>query len=249
MARKAICFLTMVFLIFLFCCSKDNHVHNSPSGLGYHAMAYDSESRRVILYAGQLDSLLGSWTMPVNLGKNINTENREFSPSVSPDGKYLFFVRDFGGEKGDIYWVDAKIIEELKKEELNREDGMNKITSILYVETIESCLGFWVDGLGFEKTAEVKDRDSLGFVILTSGKVEVMLQTYRSLEKDIPGIVDSLRGSPSVLYIDVDDINEIERRLKGFEVVVPRRKTFYGADEIYFRSPGGHIIGFSQHSS
>ena len=56
-----------------------------------------------------------SWTMPVNLGKNINTENREFSPNVSPDGKYLFFVRDFGGEKGDIYWVDAKIIEELKK--------------------------------------------------------------------------------------------------------------------------------------
>jgi len=56
-----------------------------------------------------------SWTMPVNLGKNINTENREFSPSVSPDGKFLFFVRDFGGENGDIYWVDTEIIEDFKK--------------------------------------------------------------------------------------------------------------------------------------
>jgi glyoxylase-like metal-dependent hydrolase (beta-lactamase superfamily II) len=55
------------------------------------------------------------WTTPVNLGKNINTEHREFSPNVSPDGKYLFFVRDFGGENGDIYWVDAKIIKELRE--------------------------------------------------------------------------------------------------------------------------------------
>ncbi len=53
--------------------------------------------------------------MPVNLGININTENRDFSPNVSPDGKYLFFVRDFGGKEGNIYCVDAKIIEELQE--------------------------------------------------------------------------------------------------------------------------------------
>lgn len=132
---------------------------------------------------------------------------------------------------------------------INKEVGMNKITSVLYVETIESCLKFWVDALGFEKTAEVKLGESLGFVILTSGKVEVMLQTYASLQEDIPDIVDDLRSASSVLYIEVDDIGEIEHILKGFEVIVPRRKTFYGADEIYFRSPGGHIVGFAQHGS
>lgn len=132
---------------------------------------------------------------------------------------------------------------------LAKEVCVNKITSILYVENIESCLKFWVDSLGFVKTAEVKDGKSLGFVILASGKVEVMLQTYASLQEDIPDIVNELRGSHSVLYIEVDDAGEIERRLEGFRVVVPRRKTFYGADEIYFRSPGGHIIGFSQHGS
>jgi uncharacterized glyoxalase superfamily protein PhnB len=127
--------------------------------------------------------------------------------------------------------------------------SVGRITSILTVEAIEPCLKFWVDTLGFEKTAEVKDGESLGFVSLSSGKVEVMLQTYNSLQKDIPDILEDLRSAPSVLYIEVNDIREIERRLKNFKVVVPKRKTFYGAEEIYFRSPGGHIIGFAQQRS
>jgi len=31
-------------------------------------------------------------------------------PRISPDGKYIFFV----GNDSQAYWVDAKIIEELK---------------------------------------------------------------------------------------------------------------------------------------
>jgi len=27
--------------------------------------------------------------------------------------------------------------------------------------------------------------------------------------------------------------------------VVPRRTTFYGADEIFVRAPGGHTVGFA----
>jgi len=66
-----------------------------------------------------------SWTVPANLGKNINTENREFSPNVSPDGKYLFFVRDFGGENGDIYWVDVCVIDGLRPKELKHPGKLN----------------------------------------------------------------------------------------------------------------------------
>ena len=32
------------------------------------------------------------------------------------------------------------------------------------------------------------------------------------------------------------------------EVVVPRRQTFYGADEIGVREPGGNLVMFAQHS-
>ena len=47
-----------------------------------------------------------SWSKPQNLGNKINTSASEGFPSLSYDGKYIFFDRD-----GDIYWVDAKIIE------------------------------------------------------------------------------------------------------------------------------------------
>jgi len=59
----------------------------------------------------------GNWMEPKNLGNTINTESNENLPVVSPDGKYLFF-RSYRNGNNDIYWVDAKIIEELKPEEL-----------------------------------------------------------------------------------------------------------------------------------
>jgi len=55
----------------------------------------------------------GTWTKAKNLGDSINTSARESSSIVSPDGKYLFFMSRRNGI-GEFFWVDAKIIEELK---------------------------------------------------------------------------------------------------------------------------------------
>lgn len=57
----------------------------------------------------------GSWSESINLGPKINTGATERFPSVTPDGKYLFFLRVSDGS--DFYWVSAKIIEKLKPEE------------------------------------------------------------------------------------------------------------------------------------
>ncbi|MFC2096455.1 hypothetical protein ACFLQ3_02000 [Bacteroidota bacterium] len=53
------------------------------------------------------------WSKPINMGSKINSEGYEGVATVSHDGKYLFFNRN-----EDIYWVDAKIIEELKPKDL-----------------------------------------------------------------------------------------------------------------------------------
>ena len=60
----------------------------------------------------------GTWVEPQNLGSEINHQYHERFPGVSPDGKYLFFTRPNGENKGDIYWVSTKIIEKLKPKEL-----------------------------------------------------------------------------------------------------------------------------------
>ena len=52
----------------------------------------------------------GSWTEPQNLGETINTGRHELAPVLSPDGKYLFFLRPT-----NIYWVSTGVIEELRE--------------------------------------------------------------------------------------------------------------------------------------
>jgi len=60
----------------------------------------------------------GSWSQVFN-SEILNTEESDWCPTVSPDGKYLFFTRN-GTGKGDIYWVSAKIIEELRPKEAGK---------------------------------------------------------------------------------------------------------------------------------
>jgi uncharacterized glyoxalase superfamily protein PhnB len=124
---------------------------------------------------------------------------------------------------------------------------LNKLSPVLVVDAIEPCLSFWVDRLGFTRIAEVPDGDRLGFVILQKDGVEVMYQSRESVRKDIPALANAPAGGTN-LYIDVADVAAVERAVKGAEIVVPRRKTFYGADEIGVREPGGNAVIFGQHS-
>ncbi len=80
-----------------------------------------------------------AWSKPINMGDEINTESgEEYSPYVSPDGKYFFFMSSRvnpdnfkpgqkwtlaelqamatrpGNGLPNIYWMDAKIIQDLK---------------------------------------------------------------------------------------------------------------------------------------
>jgi len=79
----------------------------------------------------------GGWTDPVNLGDQVNSSFSDWGPVVSPDGKYLFFSSfrnvqpiapgsaDYlaymtarlgtpSPGKGTLYWVEAKVIEDLR---------------------------------------------------------------------------------------------------------------------------------------
>lgn len=123
---------------------------------------------------------------------------------------------------------------------------MISLTPVLFVEKIEPSLDFWVRGLGFEQVMEVPGEGGLAFVMLKQGDIEVMYQNYASLEEDLPKIAKEVKGSPNFLYIKVDDLDEVINKLADFEVAVERRQTFYGADEIGFREPGGHFITFAK---
>jgi catechol 2,3-dioxygenase-like lactoylglutathione lyase family enzyme len=123
--------------------------------------------------------------------------------------------------------------------------NVRKVSPILYVEDIEPSLPFWVDRLGFNRTAEVPHGDRLGFVILEKNGLEIMYQTRDSVATDVPPMASTpMRGS--LLFIEVDDIDETQQALDGIDHVIPRRTTFYGATEIVVREPAGNTIVFAQ---
>jgi Tol biopolymer transport system component len=51
----------------------------------------------------------GTWTKAKNMGDVLNTKGNELCPFVTRDGKYFFYTSN-----KDIYWVDAKVIGQLK---------------------------------------------------------------------------------------------------------------------------------------
>ena len=120
---------------------------------------------------------------------------------------------------------------------------MNSIVSNLIVPSIEECLPFWVDRLGFAKTVEVPHEGKLGFVILKRGELELMLQTRASMAGDIAGVDPD--GFRAALYIEVDQLAPIRKALAKWPLVVPERTTFYGAREIIVRDPAGNLVAFA----
>jgi hypothetical protein len=50
----------------------------------------------------------GTWGSPINMGSVINSSGEEWSPYVSPDGEYLFLVKN-----SNPYWMEAAIIDDL----------------------------------------------------------------------------------------------------------------------------------------
>jgi uncharacterized glyoxalase superfamily protein PhnB len=126
---------------------------------------------------------------------------------------------------------------------------VKKITAVLFVAEIEPILPFWVDKLGFTKTIEVPEGDRVGFVAFQSGTAEIMYQTYASADRDLPSVSADVRKGPTFLYLEVDNLEAIKSAVKGAEVYLPERTTFYGAKEIGIKDPAGHYVTFAQFSA
>lgn len=129
---------------------------------------------------------------------------------------------------------------------------MKKATPLITVEAIEPCLPFWTEKLGFDVTVTVPHGDAIGFAILQKGDVELMYQTRASIEADLgksgapANLGRELSGGTSTLFCEVESLDALLEALgEDAEVLVPRRQTFYGMDEVFVRPPCGTVVGFA----
>jgi len=55
-----------------------------------------------------------NWSVPINLGNSINSPEYDCDASITPDGKYLFYISKRSGDiNSNAYWVDTGIISRL----------------------------------------------------------------------------------------------------------------------------------------
>ena len=83
--------------------------------------------------------------------------------------------------------------------------------------------------------------------MLAKGQVQIMYQTYSSLEKDMPNALKHFDNAPSqsMVYVKISSIDWIEKHLDGVDVIVPKRVTLYGSTEICVREPAGNLVTFA----
>jgi len=117
-----------------------------------------------------------------------------------------------------------------------------KITPVLVVESVERSLEFWVNRMGFNKTVDVPEGDTIGFAMLERDGAELMLQSLASVQKDEPKFAQK---GHAALFIEVSDFEDIKKRLEGYPITMPERTTFYGMKEIGVFEPDGHTAVFA----
>lgn len=120
-----------------------------------------------------------------------------------------------------------------------------KITAILFMVSLEPSVEFWTKRIGFELTASVPHGGKLGFAMLHKGQTELMLQSHASAADDLVSVAEYCRTSKAVLFIEVEDFDDLKRRIAGIPVVLAERTTFYGMREIGIHEPGGHLVVFA----
>lgn len=123
---------------------------------------------------------------------------------------------------------------------------VKKITSILFAEELEPCIQFWTERMGFQKTVEVPEGEKIGFAIVEKNGVELMYQSFASVEKENSATGAAVRKGPSFLYIEVADLNAALGATEGAEIVMPVRATFYHSKEFGIKDPVGHYLIFAQ---
>lgn len=125
---------------------------------------------------------------------------------------------------------------------------IDSITAVLPVDSIDPSAAFF-EAIGFTRDSEVPMADgSLGFVIMKSGTTQIMYQSKASIREDSDVLAQGADVAPVLIYITVADVKAVETSLNagGYDQIMALRETFYGAQEVSYREPGGHIITFAQ---
>lgn len=136
---------------------------------------------------------------------------------------------------------------------------LKKLTPNMMVEDVNQTIDFYSKTLGFQlvmavmgNTHEVlseipKDQTAI-YALMKAGDVEMMFQTRKSLEEDVPALKD-IRGIGGSLtfYFETEDLEGLHFKVKDHaKVVKDLFTTWYGMKEFYIQDCNGYILAFAE---
>ncbi len=123
-----------------------------------------------------------------------------------------------------------------------------RLSPVVVVPAIEPVLEFWTR-IGAKVGVSVPHGGRLGFVCVELGTAEVMYQSVESVQADMAAVdPKAYRPLPqqAYLFIEVASLAEVEARLAGCPIFLPRRETFYGSRETGYVDPAGNLVIFAE---
>jgi hypothetical protein len=101
---------------------EDRYPATQSLGFNFGVHPFITADEGTLVYNGNNDLYVrfrrpdDTWTGAIKLGAPISSASPETCPSLSPDGKFLFFSRyDEPGQISDIYWVAGTMIDSLRR--------------------------------------------------------------------------------------------------------------------------------------
>jgi uncharacterized glyoxalase superfamily protein PhnB len=116
----------------------------------------------------------------------------------------------------------------------------------ILVADVEKTVEFY-SLLGFEKVAQVPEQGKAQWAMLKEDQVTLMIQDKKSAEADLPLRFTNGQNGGVLLYMDVENVEEIRNKLNGKAFVIKDiHTTFYGTNELVVADPDQYVLIFAE---
>jgi len=120
------------------------------------------------------------------------------------------------------------------------------LSPTILVSDVEQSVAFYTL-LGFEKLSQVPEHGKAQWAILKADEVSIMIQDKKSAEGDLPFRYTNGQNAGVLLYIDVENVEELRIKMDGKALIVKEiHSTFYGTNELIIADPDHYLLIFAE---
>ena len=123
-----------------------------------------------------------------------------------------------------------------------------KITPNLVVDDIDTTLDYYMNLIGFFELIHIdSENGKIDWALMACEDAEIMFQSRKSISPSIPEFNNEKIVEAAVIYIEMDHLKELYKRIKDKVTVIKKLHTTpYGIQEFIIKDCNGFILVFAE---